>query len=1188
MNCDYSTSWARTLFVILTLILCLPVETIAQRLNQAPDIPIKEKIGVASDNHGNNFNPSGIVRDSLISEAFSPIPYSQDFSRTDIRMDNVQFLPWLNNRFEISQAISFAQISVEIDRWGNRHYAYQQYYKNIPIEHAILRTHSKNGIVQSFNGHIVNKLELHDVPSIDHSRALNLALHGSGFSHFLWDNPQAENYLKLRTQNPDTTYFPKGELIIVHRTPGKSPNNTSMRLAWKYHVLDFYDQQSKTMYIDATNGEVLGDISLVSHCQPGVGITTWYGGGKLIRTISTPMGYALQDDCDNGAIHTRDWNNGVSPFDYTNIDPNHQWDRPTDRVSVTSHWGARRSRDYFEQVFGRIGWDNQASPLCVFNGVPSASGSQQNATFSAYTGTMSIGMGSGNPEDYYNTIDIVAHELTHGVTASSANLVYRGESGALNESFSDIFGTAVEFWLDAQGELGPGNAPADWLIGEDRSSGAIRSLEDPRSLNHPDTYGKGPWIDPSSATDYGGVHTNSGVLNYWFYLLAMGGSGTNDDSHAYSVTGIGFDRALEIAYEMLTVHLTASSTFSDARELSILAAMSIPNPPSNAIEQINLAWDAVGVQPDITFTGNYSTPYIKNTMLSYKVRVENNGGLAAHNVKVAFQLVSVSTGNVIELGDSIIPYLPPHTAQVAKFNLNMANFTPQLPPGDYGIQFVLDPDNDLAEKDESNNIGSWSNPRFTMPNDQKSNLDFPFWYGFASFDGNLITYNHYIRNTGNAVSPSTTVGYYLSANDNLDANDFFLGSSTLNALQPGDSVINTFTVDVANANPTPPSGIYYVIFHLDDGNVIDERSEADNDGYFIWQKYSYGAPNLTFQRGFSTPQWKPFETQVLSIASKIYNYGSVSSGSSTLKYYLSINDFITTSDILIGETTLPSIPSGQYIKDTLEVDISSIIPAISAGEYYIAFIIDADNMVAESDEGDNTAYWDSPKYQYDLPQANLSHIFDPLFMKPTISSGGIQAEYNVGNYGSEITGSYDVSFYLSTDTIIDVNDFMFYSVSVPPTSPGTYMHVSTPIVDIKNDFPNLPDVSYFVGVLVDPNDVIAETKENDNAYYWMCPLYQQRNQVNTSIDELFDTETLVVFPNPAMDQVSIAFESNVEQNLEVLLLNQLGQPVYSDQFEIDKGSIQRSISLNGIANGMYFISIRFGDKTFIRKVQVMH
>src|SRR5262249_38719811 len=150
---------------------------------------------------------------------------------------------------------------------------------------------------------------------------------------------------------------------------------------------------------------------------------------------------------------------------------------------------------------------------------------------------------AGTLANSWSALDILGHEYTHAVTGASASLAYSNESGALNESFSDMFGEAIENSVAG---------PNDWLEGADRTAGAIRSLSDPNAFFQPDTYQGTFWFfpagPPAATNDFNGVHTNSGVQNFWFFLLSDGGAGTNDNGWAYSFSGIGIIDAAAIAY----------------------------------------------------------------------------------------------------------------------------------------------------------------------------------------------------------------------------------------------------------------------------------------------------------------------------------------------------------------------------------------------------------------------------------------------------------------------------------------------------------------------------------------------------------------------------------------------------------------------------------------------------------------
>jgi Zn-dependent metalloprotease len=207
---------------------------------------------------------------------------------------------------------------------------------------------------------------------------------------------------------------------------------------------------------------------------------------------------------------------------------------------------------------------------------------------------MTYGDGNGGTMRIFTALDVCGHEITHGVTENSAGLNYSYESGALNESFSDIFGTSIENFAR------PSNW--NWKIGEDITSSGygLRSMSNPNNYGNPDTYMGQYWS--TGASDNGGVHTNSSVGNFWYYLLVNGGSGTNDISNTYSVQGLGFTVASKIAYRALTVYFTPYTDYAAARAGCVQAAKDLYGDCSNEMVQTMNAWHAVGVGQKMSAT----------------------------------------------------------------------------------------------------------------------------------------------------------------------------------------------------------------------------------------------------------------------------------------------------------------------------------------------------------------------------------------------------------------------------------------------------------------------------------------------------------------------------------------------------------------------------------------------------------
>jgi Zn-dependent metalloprotease len=258
--------------------------------------------------------------------------------------------------------------------------------------------------------------------------------------------------------------------------------------------------------------------------------------------------------------------------------------------ALDAHWGMERTHDFYKQTFNRNSYDGNGSTLTNYvNGVWPTLGYQNNAAALPYPYfSMVYGLGDGDQMNPLVALDVMGHEFTHMVTETNGNggLDYTDESGALNESFSDIMGTSIEFFAKGNN--------ANWLIGEDcvtaAGGGDFRSMSNPKTASspQPDTY-LGEFWDTSDP------HYNSGVQNKWFYLLSAGDTGTNDNHDSYHVYGIGIDKAEQIAYRNLTQYLTPSATYMDAYAGSIQAAKDLYGDTSDAYHSVRNAWYAVGI-----------------------------------------------------------------------------------------------------------------------------------------------------------------------------------------------------------------------------------------------------------------------------------------------------------------------------------------------------------------------------------------------------------------------------------------------------------------------------------------------------------------------------------------------------------------------------------------------------------------
>jgi Zn-dependent metalloprotease len=262
------------------------------------------------------------------------------------------------------------------------------------------------------------------------------------------------------------------------------------------------------------------------------------------------------------------------------------WDSKTKRkvVSVAGKnviKGGKASWDFYFQLFGRNSIDNNGMTIYQYI-------HYDKKLDNAYWDGRRMIYGDGDGivfKSFTSDIDIVGHELTHGVTENESNLDYENQSGALNESFSDIFGIMIK-----QKYFNQDVKKANWLIGEKVMKGknyAIRSMKAPGTayLNHPEL-GDDPQpatmdnyvnLPDTPAGDWGGVHINSGIPNFAFYVAA------------YNIGGYSWEKAGRIWYEVLTdKNLAQSAAFTDVKNLTIVHAeklYGINSPEVNAVKQ---------------------------------------------------------------------------------------------------------------------------------------------------------------------------------------------------------------------------------------------------------------------------------------------------------------------------------------------------------------------------------------------------------------------------------------------------------------------------------------------------------------------------------------------------------------------------------------------------------------------------
>ncbi|MBI1837122.1 MAG: M4 family metallopeptidase [Flavobacteriia bacterium] len=507
------------------------------------------------------------------------IQFFQLAKNANIKATNCE--QYLLNTLHLTNDYSFSRINQTTSKSGLIDYKFQLYYKGIKIEKNIYNIHINNNLIESANGcyAAISKFNVL-TPNISPEQAIEI---GKNFI-------QGENYF-WSSQNQ-----PKPELVFYQI-------NNEFLLSYKADIYATKPLNRQYLYIDAIKGTIIHQINRIQHNDVIGTAHTKYNGVRSITTDNSNNTYFLSETSRGNGINTYNLN---TTGDYSSAtlfsDNDNNWNstQNQDDAALDVHFGSEVFYDYFSQNFGYNSFDNANAQINAYV--------HYNLNFvNAFWDGSSITFGDGDGIEYnaLTSLDVVGHELTHAITQYTAGLEYIDESGALNESFSDIFGVILDYSQNP--------TTANFQIGDQFAINGnfFRDMSNPNSKGHPDTYLGNFWITDGS--DNGGVHTNSNVQNYWFYLLVNGGNGTNDLNNFYSMNGIGMQKSAEICFRTLSNYLVPSSNYEDARYYSIKAAEDLYGYCSPEVIAVTNAWYAVGIgnlfSPDVTSNFSVSSTY---------------------------------------------------------------------------------------------------------------------------------------------------------------------------------------------------------------------------------------------------------------------------------------------------------------------------------------------------------------------------------------------------------------------------------------------------------------------------------------------------------------------------------------------------------------------------------------------------
>lgn len=461
------------------------------------------------------------------------------------------------------------------DKYGMVHLRYQQMYQGLEVWARDVRVHfNREGELSAFNGRYIPTpvyLKPANV-SLTEMDAIQIATQKFG------QQPQETNARKL-------IYVDENERGVV---------------TWLVQIKRGL-AENRHYFVDAQSGEILKAYNHVMADGPVTGsgvdllnatrnLNVYQIGNEFaLIDASKPMfnaGSSTLPQSGKGVIYVLDAKNADSTLFFVGSNNANSW---SDRAGVSASANGGLVYDFFATNFSRDAIDGNGSTMNIIINF------KENFNNAFWNGQFMV-FGNGDGQAFGNlaaSLDVTAHEMSHGVIERTANLVYENQPGALNESFSDVFGVLCDFWV--KGENG------NWLLGEEVTTpliagDALRNMEDPGAANvafngqQPTKMSEFRTLPNTEQGDNGGVHINSGIPNRAFFLFA-----TNP--------AVGRDKAGAVYYRALTTYLSRNSQFIDCRLGVIKAAEDIHGAGSAEATAAAQAFDTVEV-----FDGNNTPP----------------------------------------------------------------------------------------------------------------------------------------------------------------------------------------------------------------------------------------------------------------------------------------------------------------------------------------------------------------------------------------------------------------------------------------------------------------------------------------------------------------------------------------------------------------------------------------------------
>ena len=659
----------------------------------------------------NEMKANVTISNSTSNPNFIYFSQSVKLKSTDAKTKASEFLAENFRAFNLRSANDLVLLDETTDNYGLKNVTYRQQYQGIPVYDGLLKFHfNAKEELSSINGNSISVAKLNTVPDITAAEAEIIA------RDMVTKQDLNKSNTPLQTAKTNLIIFPKNLMQGGIVTP---------YLAYQIEVTNKKDVR-EYIFINAHTGELVEQFTGIHPIDR-----------KLYETNTTATNLKWKEgDAFPGTLSS--------------------WQQ--NEVVTSEH-----VYNFFKNTFGYVSYDAADHTMITVNNDPTIScpNARWNGTYAGYC-------------DGTATDDVIAHEWGHAYTEYTSGLIYQYQSGALNESYSDVWGETIDLinnYMDEGENLSVRTTTAcsgslRWKVGEDATSfgGAIRDMWNPNCNGDPAKV-----LDAANYycgnADSGGVHTNSGVTNHLYALLVDGGT-----YNGYTMTGMGFVKAAHLWWRAQKNYLTATSdfaNFADALEAS-----------ANDLIGVNLQGLSTTVTP-AGLTGlsitSADVQNVKNGILAVQLRTSpatqcNYTPLLAQS---APSLCASATNNPLfkedwenGLGNWTVTNVPTKPSTWEARDWTIKSNLPKSRPGK--AIFAIDPINGDCASNLQNGILRLESPTITMPTFTSGKYEMAFNHYVATestWDGGNIKYS---LNEGSWTLVPVTAFTYNGYNSTLD------------------------------------------------------------------------------------------------------------------------------------------------------------------------------------------------------------------------------------------------------------------------------------------------------------------------------------------------------------------------------------------------------------------------------------